>query len=119
MRMSSPHIKQEPLHDSSPHVDSFHSMSEALQTVSTCFTSLLSQNVTIVYLRCAESHNLFIVTLFYLKSKFYTYPIRFIYDTFCIPLGTGESALIFFLQMFFLHYVNNKHAIITNLIFMR
>ncbi|CAH1373509.1 unnamed protein product [Tenebrio molitor] len=32
MRMSSPHIKQEPLHDSSPHVDSFHSMSEALQT---------------------------------------------------------------------------------------
>ncbi|KAJ3665863.1 hypothetical protein Zmor_001328 [Zophobas morio] len=32
MRMSSPHIKQEPGHDSSPHVDSFHSMSEALQT---------------------------------------------------------------------------------------
>ncbi|XP_008200993.1 fruitless isoform X2 [Tribolium castaneum] len=32
MRMSSPHIKQEPGHDSSPHVDSFHTMSEALQT---------------------------------------------------------------------------------------
>lgn len=37
MRMSSPHIKQEPGHDSSPHVDSFHSMSEALQTVSNWF----------------------------------------------------------------------------------
>lgn len=34
MRVSSPHIKQEPMHDASPHVDSFHSMSEALQTVS-------------------------------------------------------------------------------------
>ncbi|EEZ99219.2 fruitless [Tribolium castaneum] len=35
MRMSSPHIKQEPGHDSSPHVDSFHTMSEALQTTNT------------------------------------------------------------------------------------
>lgn len=33
-RESSPTIKQEPIHDSNPLVDSFHSMSEALQTVS-------------------------------------------------------------------------------------
>nr|XP_023016089.1 sex determination protein fruitless-like isoform X5 [Leptinotarsa decemlineata] len=32
MRVSSPVIKQEPMHDSSPLIDSFHSMSEALQT---------------------------------------------------------------------------------------
>ncbi|CAG9858112.1 unnamed protein product [Phyllotreta striolata] len=32
MRISSPLIKQEPQHDSSPLIDSFHSMSEALQT---------------------------------------------------------------------------------------
>lgn len=34
IRECSPIIKQEPIHDSSPLVDSFHSMSEALQTVS-------------------------------------------------------------------------------------
>lgn len=33
MRVSSPQIKQEPSHDGA-HVDSYHSMSEALQTVS-------------------------------------------------------------------------------------
>ncbi|XP_044761361.1 protein tramtrack, beta isoform isoform X2 [Coccinella septempunctata] len=32
MRVSSPHIKQEPAPDSSPLIDSFHSMSETLQT---------------------------------------------------------------------------------------
>ncbi|KAK9878858.1 hypothetical protein WA026_003692 [Henosepilachna vigintioctopunctata] len=32
MRVSSPHIKQEPLQDSSSLIDSFHSMSETLQT---------------------------------------------------------------------------------------
>ncbi|XP_057655768.1 uncharacterized protein LOC130893546 isoform X1 [Diorhabda carinulata] len=33
MRISSPLIKQEPLHDSNLTIDSFHSMSEALQTI--------------------------------------------------------------------------------------
>lgn len=37
IRESPPIIKQEPIHDSSPLVDSFHSMSEALQTVSNRF----------------------------------------------------------------------------------
>lgn len=37
IRDSSPVIKQEPIHDSSPLLDSFHSMSEALQTVSRGF----------------------------------------------------------------------------------
>ncbi|KAJ8985368.1 hypothetical protein NQ317_008401 [Molorchus minor] len=32
MSVSSPVIKQEPQHDSSPHIDSYHSMSEVLQT---------------------------------------------------------------------------------------
>lgn len=34
MRVSSPVIKQEPHNDNNPLIDSFHSMSEALQTVS-------------------------------------------------------------------------------------
>lgn len=35
MRVASPQIKQEPTsHDGTTHIDSYHSMSEALQTVS-------------------------------------------------------------------------------------
>lgn len=41
MRVASPQIKQEPSHDGA-HVDSYHSMSEALQTVSLEYIILTS-----------------------------------------------------------------------------
>lgn len=47
---SSPLIKQEPIHDSNPLVDSFHSMSEALQTVSNVFISKISTRLASVLL---------------------------------------------------------------------
>lgn len=93
MRVASPQIKQEPSHDGA-HVDSYHSMSEALQTVSfaklhadSCFLMSLTFFFLCASEREREREKLNITNYFLVSYKFLSQQQQMVDDGFSASIA--------------------------------